>query len=161
MKESLNEAPAHWTRPSPYLGAALITGSYDPCYGRSVPSSEDLIQWQVQELAKQLGPQARYLSRLSQRMQQRGWKSDDLLYARALRARDGVLSLIASLDEMQKERDKPQWMRSRGAKLPVDAGPARDTFAAWPQLTPSRSTARRGADSLGCGGGRTAINWQP
>jgi hypothetical protein len=29
-------------------------------------------------------------------MQQRGWKSDDLLYARTLRARDGVLSLIAA-----------------------------------------------------------------
>jgi hypothetical protein len=48
-------------------------------------------------------------------MQQRGWKSDELLYERAVRARDGVLSLIASLDVMQKERDKPQWMRSRGA----------------------------------------------
>jgi hypothetical protein len=48
-------------------------------------------------------------------MQKLGWKSDDLLYARAARARDGLLSLIASLDEMQKERDKPAWMRSRGA----------------------------------------------
>jgi hypothetical protein len=47
-------------------------------------------------------------------MQKLGWKSDDSLYARTVRARDGVLSLIAGLDEMQKERDKPAWMRSRG-----------------------------------------------
>jgi hypothetical protein len=36
-----------------------------------------------------------------------------LLYAKALRARDGALSLIASLDDMARDRDKPQWMRSR------------------------------------------------
>jgi len=77
--------------------------------------SEDLTQWQLQELADKLARQGRYLSRLCQRMQQKGWKQDDLLYARALRARDSVLSLISSLDEMQKERDEPAWMRSRGA----------------------------------------------
>ena len=49
-------------------------------------------------------------------MQQRGWKSDDLLYAKAMRARDGVLSLLGTLDEMEKERDKPQWLGSRGRK---------------------------------------------
>ena len=76
-------------------------------------SSDDLSQWQLQELADKLAPQARYLSRLCQRMQQRGWKQDDLLYARTLRARDGVLSLISGLDETQRERDKPAWMRSR------------------------------------------------
>jgi len=59
--------------------------------------------------------QGQHLSRLCQRMQQKGWKQDDLLYARALRARDSVLSLINSLDEMQKVRDKPAWMRARGA----------------------------------------------
>jgi hypothetical protein len=80
-----------------------------------VASSDDLTQWQLQELADKLGGQARYLSRLCQRMQQKGWKQDDLLSAKALWARDGVLSLIATLDEMQKERDKPAWMRSRGA----------------------------------------------
>jgi hypothetical protein len=48
-------------------------------------------------------------------MQKLGWKSDDLLYARTVRARDGILSLIAGLDDMQKERDKPQWIRSRNA----------------------------------------------
>jgi hypothetical protein len=37
-----------------------------------------------------------------------------LLYARTVRARDAVLSLLAGLDDMQKERDKPQWMQSRG-----------------------------------------------
>jgi len=79
-----------------------------------VPSSDELSQWQLQELARQLGRHGRYLSKLCQRMQQRGWKSDDLLYARTVRARDGVLSLISGLDEMQRERDKPAWMRSRG-----------------------------------------------
>jgi hypothetical protein len=78
-------------------------------------SSEDLTQWQIQELAKTLGRQGRYLSRLCQRMQKLGWKSDDLLYARTVRARDEILSLIAGLDDMQKERDKPAWIRSRGA----------------------------------------------
>jgi hypothetical protein len=76
-------------------------------------SSEDLTQFQLQELAEKLGKQGRYLSRLCQRMQQRGWKQDDLLYAHTMRARDGVLSLITSLEEMQKDRDKPAWMRSR------------------------------------------------
>jgi hypothetical protein len=32
-----------------------------------------------------------------------------------LRARDGLLSLLAGLDEMIKERDRPQWLRSRDA----------------------------------------------
>jgi hypothetical protein len=79
-----------------------------------VPSSDDLSQWQLQELARVLRQQGRYLSRVCRRMQKLGWKSDDLLYARTVRARDGVLSLIAGLDEMQKDRDTPAWMRSRG-----------------------------------------------
>jgi hypothetical protein len=78
-------------------------------------SSEDLTPFQLQELARQLGPKANYLSRPCERMQRKGWKQDDALYARALRARNGLMALVNALDEMQNDRDKPAWLRARGA----------------------------------------------
>ena len=94
---------------------AVVSRPCDSGYGHGVASSDGVSHWQLQELARVLGRQGRYLSEVCQPIQKLGWKSDDLLYARTVRARDGVLSLISGLDEMQRERDKPAWMRSRGA----------------------------------------------
>ncbi len=61
-----------------------------------------------------LAPQARYLCKLVARMESLRWPQDDLIYARAHRARDGVTALIAGLEEQGRRNAMPQWVKARG-----------------------------------------------
>jgi hypothetical protein len=48
-------------------------------------------------------------------MHERGWPADDPPHARALRARDAVLSLVASVRDLDKRDDeRPPWVPARG-----------------------------------------------
>jgi hypothetical protein len=52
---------------------------------------------QAQELSARLVPALGYLTRLTNRMQQRGWKSDDPAYVAAWQARDALHELTVRL----------------------------------------------------------------
>lgn len=75
--------------------------------------SDDLTPDQLDDMAQTLARQARYLSRLVERMNKLGWPKDDLLYARTMYARDGAMSLVATVHEVKAHNAKPQWMRAR------------------------------------------------
>jgi hypothetical protein len=79
-----------------------------------VPSSSDLTTPQLDALSATLSRQALYLRRLVARMDRLRWPQDDPTYARALRARDGVMALLAGLDDLRREKQKPAWLRARG-----------------------------------------------
>ena len=77
--------------------------------------SDDLTPDQLDDMARTLARQARYLSRLVERMNKLGWPKDDLLYARTTYARDGAMSLVATVHEVKTNNAKPQWMRAMGS----------------------------------------------
>ena len=77
--------------------------------------SDDLTAEQLTDMATTLARHARYLSRLVERMNKLGWPKDDLLYARTMYARDGVMSLLSTVHEVKRDNAKPRWMRANGA----------------------------------------------
>jgi hypothetical protein len=77
--------------------------------------SDDLTAEQLNDMAQTLARHARYLSRIVERMNKLGWPKDDLLYARSMYARDGVMSLVATVHEVKANNAKPRWMRAQGA----------------------------------------------
>jgi hypothetical protein len=76
--------------------------------------SDDLSAEQLSAMTQTLARDARYLSRLVERMNKLGWPKDDLLYARTMYARDGVMSLLATVHEVKANNAKPRWMRAHG-----------------------------------------------
>ena len=77
--------------------------------------SDDLTAEQLTDMAATLARHARYLSRLVERMNKLGWPKDDLLYARTMYARDGAMSLVATVHEVKAHNAKPRWMRANEA----------------------------------------------
>ncbi len=63
-------------------------------------------------MARSLTRQAKYLSQLCARMQQLRWQTDDPLYAHALRAKDAVLALLETTQQVQEQNAQPAWMRA-------------------------------------------------
>jgi hypothetical protein len=57
----------------------------------------DLTPKQAADLADRLGPMLGYLTRLTNRMQQRGWDANDTAYLAAWRARDELHELCVRL----------------------------------------------------------------
>ena len=57
----------------------------------------DLTPEQARALAQRLGRQLGYLTRLTNRMQQRGWRADDPAYRAAWAARDSLHELCVRL----------------------------------------------------------------
>ena len=57
----------------------------------------DLSPEQARELAERLSPMLGYLTRLTNRMQQRGWRADDPAYRAAWAARDALHELTVRL----------------------------------------------------------------
>ena len=77
--------------------------------------SDDLTAEQLDAMIETLARHARYLSRTVERMNKLGWPKDDLLYARTMYARDGMMSLVATVHEVKRHNAKPRWMRAQGA----------------------------------------------
>lgn len=76
--------------------------------------SSDLSPEQARAVAEVTTRQAKYLSRLTWRMEQVGFPKDDPLYAKAMRARDAALALLEFAQELEKENAKPAWMKHMG-----------------------------------------------
>lgn len=57
----------------------------------------DLTPEQAARIGERIVPMLRYLSRLTDRMQQRGWSGNDPLYVRAWEARDALHELRVRL----------------------------------------------------------------
>jgi hypothetical protein len=76
--------------------------------------SDDLSPDQLGAMAQTLARDARYLSGLVERMNKLGWPKDDLLYARTMYARDGMMSLLATVHEFKRNNAKPRWIRANG-----------------------------------------------
>jgi hypothetical protein len=79
-------------------------------------SSADLTPQQRDALISVLRRQSSYLHRLVRRMQTLGWPKDDPMFARALRARDAVLSLLEGCKPPPKptNEEPPAWVTARG-----------------------------------------------
>ena len=75
-------------------------------------TSTDLRHDQAEALTQSLGKQARYLSRLVERMDRLGFPKDDRFYAQAMRARDATISLLGTAHELRDQATKPAWMRA-------------------------------------------------
>jgi ankyrin repeat protein len=60
-------------------------------------NGDDLDRGQCERLSKAVGRQLRYLRRLTDRMNQRGWDSQDPLYLAAFRAHDAVYGLYLQI----------------------------------------------------------------
>jgi hypothetical protein len=80
--------------------------------------SDDLTPEQLTAMAETLGRQARYLSKTIERMNKLHWPKDDVLYARAMMARDAAMSLLATLHEVKANNARPRWMRHMSAGPP-------------------------------------------
>ena len=70
---------------------------------------------QAQELSARLVPALGYLTRLTNRMQQRGWRSDDPAYLAAWKARDALHELTVRLHYQRQGNP--------GASTPKDPPP--------------------------------------
>jgi hypothetical protein len=64
----------------------------------------ELTQEQARAVAERLVPTLGYLTRLTNRMQQRGWKADDPAYLAEWRARDALHELTVRM-HYQSRRD--------------------------------------------------------
>jgi len=64
-------------------------------------------------MAETLARDARYLSRVVERMNKLYWPKDDLLYARTMYARDGLMSLLATVHELKRRSAIPAFRRPR------------------------------------------------
>src|SRR4051812_36587191 len=84
------------------------------CYGRGMDGSSRLSAAQLTMLAQVVTREGKYLTRLVWRMERLNWAKDDPLYARAMRARDGVMSLLDGINEAKERAQQPSWMRARG-----------------------------------------------
>ena len=77
-------------------------------------TSSDLKREHTESLIKTFKQQGEYLSRLVWRMERRGFPKDDPIYAKAMRARDAVMSLLEGTQEVQERNAMPAWVRARG-----------------------------------------------
>lgn len=75
--------------------------------------SDDLEPEQLGTMAETLARDTRYLSRLVERMNKLHWPKDDLLYARTMFARDGMMSLLSTVHELKRHNAIPAFRRPR------------------------------------------------
>jgi len=86
---------------------------------------------QAAELDRRLGPMLGYLTRLTNRMQKRGWNSTDRVYARAWEARDALHEVCVRLHYAscglampatpRRHRRRPSSPRGRGSRAAAGA----------------------------------------
>jgi hypothetical protein len=67
-------------------------------------NSSDLTPAQADTMANRVGPMCGYLTRLRDRLQQRGWPGSDPLYADTSAAQDALHRLHLALRELSRRR---------------------------------------------------------
>ena len=80
--------------------------------------SDDLTPEQTEAMAQTLARYARYLSGVIERMHKLHWPKDDPLYARALTARDAMMTLVATVQDVKKNNAQPRWIRANASYQP-------------------------------------------
>lgn len=77
--------------------------------------SDDLTPEQTTAMADTLARHARYYSRIVERMNKLHWPREDVLYARAIMARDAVMTLLSTVHDVKKNNAQPRWVRANAA----------------------------------------------
>jgi len=84
--------------------------------------SSDVTPEQADALADRIGPMCGYVTRLTNRLQQRGWPGSDPLYVDARAAQDALHRLHLALRELERRRA----VESQGRRPWEPGGAARE-----------------------------------